>query len=59
MRKWNWSIFWVMLLCGVIGAVYNRQTPLHIILPIGIVFGGGFGFLLAWLTKEQETTNRK
>lgn len=57
MRKWNWSIFFVIILVSCIGALGNKSisTVLECLL-FALCFGIPIGLLWAWMSKKEKKT---
>jgi predicted ABC-type sugar transport system permease subunit len=54
MKKWNWSLFLIILCVGNIGALSNKNfETIPIALLFGTAFGLVFGLLMAYITRED------
>ena len=53
-KKWNWTIYFVMVCLGVAGAMANKTIPsITEALIFGLIVGNIFGLLFAYGTRED------
>lgn len=54
LKKWNWTLFFVIMLTALIGAMGNKSAKtLEEAFLLGIIGGTILGIPLAWITKDN------
>ncbi len=55
LKKWNWSIFFVIVLVSCMGALSNKTIPdITSCFIVAGYFGIPVGLFMAWLTQEPK-----
>lgn len=52
-KKWNWTIFWVIIIISILGSLTNKSVNSLLDVTILVVMIGlPMGLLWAWISKE-------